>query len=171
MVIRSVRRLSRILLTYSAQVHFRLLTCSVTSLIFVFSLTQAFIFLSRYVMSFPSLFVWLLACLLGGVCQCFRAVYHCWKYARVVDVSLQAYPNAMLEDLAVLGECSPPDRDSSLNLLVLVFGSGAVSLSQADVAFNVLDPSVVEIYWRVVFYHHLSLRLVHLQTLIFTFIG
>ena len=47
--------------------------------------------------------------------------------------------------------------DSSLNLLVLVFVSGAVSLSQVDVAFNVLDLSVVDIYWCVVFHHHLCL--------------
>ena len=38
-------------------------------------------------------------------------------------------------------------RNSSLNLLVLVFVSGAVSLSHShvDVAFNVLDLSVVDI--------------------------
>ena len=36
-------------------------------------------------------------------------------------------------------------RNSSLNLLVLVFVSGAVSLSHVDVAFNVLDLSVVDI--------------------------
>ena len=34
--------------------------------------------------------------------------------------------NMFLEDVAVLGECCPPGRDSSLNLLVLVFVSGAV---------------------------------------------
>ena len=50
MVILSVHRLSCILLTYPAQVHFRLLTCSITSVTFVFSLTQVFVFLSRYVM-------------------------------------------------------------------------------------------------------------------------
>ena len=47
----------------------------------------------------------------------------------------------------MLGECCPPGRDSSLNLLVSVFVSGAVSLSQVDVAFNILDLSVVNIYW------------------------
>ena len=49
--------------------------------------------------------------------------------------------------------------------LVLVLVFGAVSLSQVDVAFNVLDLSVVDIYWCVVLHHHLYLRLVHLQTL------
>ena len=46
----NVHRLSRILLTFPAQVHFRLLTCSITSVTLVFSLTEMFIFLSRYVM-------------------------------------------------------------------------------------------------------------------------
>ena len=42
--------LSRILLMCPALVHFRLLTCSITSVTLVFSLTQMFVFLSRYVM-------------------------------------------------------------------------------------------------------------------------
>ena len=70
-------------------------------------------------------------------------------------MSLQACSSVTLEDVAVLGECCPSGRDSALNLLVLVFVSGAVSLSQLDVAFNVLDLSVVDIYWCVVFHHHL----------------
>ena len=45
----------------------------------------------------------------------------------------------------MLGESCPSGRDSSLNLLVLVFVSGAVTLSQVDVAFNALDLSVVDI--------------------------
>ena len=71
-------------------------------------------------------------------------------------MSLQARSNVTLEDVAVLGACFPSGRDSFLNLLVSVFVSGAVPLSQVDVAFNILD---------------LSLRLVHLQTLIVTFIS
>ena len=85
-------------------------------------------------------------------------------------LSLQACSKVTLEDVVVLGECCPPGRDSSLNLLVLVFVSGAVSLSEGDVAFNVLDLSAVDIYWCVSFHHHLCVRLVHRQTLIFTFI-
>ena len=92
----------------------------------------------------------------GGECPCFRAVCHCWKYARVVDLSLQAYPNITLEHGAVFGECCPSGRDSSFNLLVLVFVSDTVSLSQVDV----LDLGVVHTYWCVVFHHHLCLRLV-----------
>ena len=48
------------------------------------------------------------------------AVYHCWKYAGVVDLSSQACSNVTLEDVAVLGDCRPYGRDSSLNLLSLV---------------------------------------------------
>ena len=73
--------------------------------------------------------------------------------------------------LHLLGECCPSGRDFSLNLLILVFVSGSVSLSEGDVAFNVLDLSVVDIFWCVVFHDHLCLRLVRLQTLIFTFIS
>ena len=45
----------------------------------------------------------------------------------------------------MLGECCPPGRDSTLNLFVLCFVSDAVSLSQVDVAFNVLDLGVLDI--------------------------
>ena len=100
----------------------------------------------------------------------FRALRHCWKYTLVVNLFLHACYNVTLEDVAVLGDSFPSDRDPSLNLLVLVFVSGAISLSQVDVAFNVLNLSVVDIYCRVVFHHHLRLRLFHLQTLSFIFI-
>ena len=56
------------------------------------------------------------------------------------------------------GECCPPGRDSSLNPFVLVCVLDAVSLSQVDIAVNVLDLSVVDIYWCVVLHHHLCLR-------------
>ena len=48
-VIRSVHQLSRVQLMCPAQVHFSLLTCSITC-DFIFSLTQMFVFLSRYMM-------------------------------------------------------------------------------------------------------------------------
>ena len=70
-----------------------------------------------------------------------------------------------------LANAVPPGRDSSLNLLVLDFVSSAVSLSHVDLGFNLLDLSVVDIYWCEGFYHHVCLRLVHLQTRIFTFIS
>ena len=44
-------------------------------------------------------------------------------------------------------------------------------LSQVSVAFNVNDLSVVDLYWCVVFHNLLCLRLVHIQTMIFTFIS
>ena len=78
-------------------------------------------------------------------------------YTQVVDLSLQVYPRVSLEEVAVQDKCCPPGRDSILNFLILVFVSGAVSLSQVDVALNVLDLGVVDIYWCVVFHHHLFL--------------
>ena len=80
----------------------------------------------------------------------FPAECHCWKYA----LSLQECSSVTLDDVAVLRECCTSARDSSLNLLVLVLVSGAGSLSQLDVAFNVFDRSVGDIYWCVVFHHH-----------------
>ena len=62
-----------------------------------------------------------------------------------IDLSLQACSNVTLEDDARLGECCPSSRDSSFFLLVLAFVSDAVFLSQVDVAFNVLNLSVVDI--------------------------
>ena len=66
---------------------------------------------------------------------------------------LKASSNVNLEYVALLGKYCLFGRDSSLNLLVLVFVSVFESLSQVDVAFNVLDPSVIEIYWCVIFHH------------------
>ena len=74
-----------------------------------------------------------------------------------VDLSLQTCSNFTLENVGVLGESCPFRRDSSLNLLVLFFVSGAVSLSQVEVAFNVLDLSVVDMYWYAIFHHHFFL--------------
>ena len=44
-------------------------------------------------------------------------------YACVVDLSLQARSNVTVEDITVLGECYPPGRDSSLNLIVCLLCS------------------------------------------------
>ena len=75
-------------------------------------------------------------------------------------MSLQACASVTLDDVVVLGESCQSGRDTSLNLLVLVYVSGAVSQSQAD-----------EAYWYVVNHYHQCLRIFHLQTLIFTFIS
>ena len=60
-------------------------------------------------------------------------------------LSLQTCSNVTLEDVAVLVECCPSGRDSSLNLLVVAVVSGALSLSQVDVSFNVCYLSGVDI--------------------------
>ena len=49
---------------------------------------------------------------------------------------LQACSNVTFEDVALLGECCPSGRGISLNILVLVIVSGAVSLYQVGVTFN-----------------------------------
>ena len=73
--------------------------------------------------------------------------------------------------VALLGECCSSGRDSSLNLLVLGFFAGALYLSHADVTCNVLDLSVVDIYWCVIFHYQLCFRPARFQNLIFTFIS
>ena len=78
--------------------------------------------------------------------------------------------NVTLEDVAELDDCCPSGHDSSLDHLVWVFVSGAVSLSQVDVAFNVLHLRVVDIYLCIVFHHHLSSSCSS-SVPIFTFIG
>ena len=62
---RSVHRLSHILLTCPAQVHFLLQTCSITSVTFVLFLTQMFVFLSRYVMF--NIFLSILVCVAASL--------------------------------------------------------------------------------------------------------
>ena len=64
-------------------------------------------------------------------------------------LSLQACSNVTLEDVSVLSEFCPSSRDSYLNLLVLVFVSDSVSLSQVDVAFNVLVLSDIDVHTGV----------------------
>ena len=64
---------------------------------------------------------------------------------------LQTCPNVTLTYVGKLGECCLSGSDISLNLLVLVFISGAVYLSQIDVTCTVLYLSVVNIYWCVLF--------------------
>ena len=52
---------------------------------------------------------------------------------------------------------NPSGRDSSLNILVLLFVCGAVSLSQILPLVNVRDLGGVDIYWCAVFHHHVCL--------------
>ena len=65
------------------------------------------------------------------------------------EMSFHACPNVTIEDVAMLSQCYPSGHDSSLNLIVLFFVPGTVSMSQIDVAFNVLDLGVVDIYCMV----------------------
>ena len=57
---------------------------------------------------------------------------------------LEAGSNVILEDVAVLGECCPFGRDS-LSVFVLAVVSGAVSLSQIEIAVTILYMSGVSI--------------------------
>ena len=173
MVIRNIHRFCRILLTCPAQVHFRLLTCSITSVTFVFSLTQMFAFLSPYVIfNIPlSIFVCVVASLFFAWLVSVHASAPYVIAGSTHELQTCFFNHVPLVPLIMsrfLTNFFPSGRDSSLNLLVLVYVTGAVSLSQVGVAFNVLDLSVFDIiYWCVVFH----LRKVHIQTLIFTFIS
>ena len=64
------------------------------------------------------------------------------SYKRVLSSMFLCYA-----DVTVLGVCCPSGCDSSLNLLVLVFISGAVSLFHVDVSLNFPDLCFVDIYW------------------------
>ena len=71
-----------------------------------------------------SIFVRLLACSFPAVgeCPCVRAACHCWKSH---ELKIDLFKDVPMLPLTVLGECCPSGRDSSLNLLVLIFVSGA----------------------------------------------
>ena len=121
-MIRSVYHLSRILLTCLVQDHFRLLTCSITYVTFVISLTQM-IFLSLYVMFniLLTIFVYA-AAILFFIWPISAHVSAPYVIARVVDLCLQACSNVTMEDVIALhGKCYPSGRDFSLNPRVLIF--------------------------------------------------
>ena len=81
-------------------------------------------------------------------------------------MALQTCSNVTPEDVAVFGECCPYGCDSSLNLNVLccifVPGRCSVQRSRTECCY---------IYWCVGFRQQLCLRLIHIQTLIFTFMS
>jgi len=150
---RNVHRLSRILLTCPAQISFRILSYSIMSVTVGFSLifTRCLFFCPGMwclTHCFPSLFVRLLASSLLVWCPWFCAVCYCWKYAWVVDLSLQACSNVWMSL-----KTSPRFANAIHPALILLWislswfcVSGGVSLSKEDVAFNDLDLSVVDIY-------------------------
>ena len=82
-------------------------TKSVTCVIF---LSHMFLFVSWYAMLL-SIFVCAIADMvfiyLTCECPCLRAVFHWLKYARVVDLCLQAGSRVTLEEVAELGEYCP----------------------------------------------------------------
>ena len=124
----------------SDQVHFRLLTCSVTSVNFIFWCLTYF---------FQSLFVRLEACSLSGWWVSMfphpMSLLAVRTSCRFVFSSMsRCYPWKCRDAWA---ESRPSGCDSSLNLLALVVVSGAVPLPLGDVAFNVLYTSSVGMYW------------------------
>ena len=147
----SVHRLSRILLTCPAQVHFHLLACSITSVTFVFSLTQICVLCQYFRFNILlSIFACAACSLLGWWVSMFpghMSLLEVCMSCRLVSSSIF---NIILEDVAVLGEYCTSGGGSSLNLLVLVFVSGTVYIHVLciDVAVNVSC---------VVFHHHAPL--------------
>ena len=82
-------------------------------------------------------------------------------------LTIQAGSNIIPKHITVPGECCPFGSDSSLNLLVLVVASGAVSLPQVDVACDVLDLRAVDVSFSII---NLCLQPFHFLTMVFTFI-
>ena len=85
-------------------------------------------------------------------------------------MSLQADGKVAFEDIPVFGVCRPSCHDSSLYRFVLVLFLEAVALYQVYVAFNIFYPRIVNVYWGVVYNHHLCLCNGHLNTHSPTFI-
>ena len=125
-VIGSVHPLSRILLMCPAQLHIRFLTCLCrVGDLGLFSCPHVMfnILLSIFVCAAGSLFFAYLESAHVNAPYVIAGSTH-------VDLSLQACSNLTLEYFAVLGECCPSGRNSSLNLLVLDCVAGSVSLSK-----------------------------------------
>ena len=100
-VIRSVHRLSDILLTCPAQIYFRLLACSITPVTLVFSLTYMFLFLSWYVMFKIRLSIFVcaaaslfFACVVSAnVSACYMSLLEVRTSCRLVSLSMfHCYP-------------------------------------------------------------------------------
>ena len=148
-MIRSVHRLSRFLLTCAAQVHFWLLTCPITSVTFVFSLTHMFVFCPDMwclTYSFPSLIVRLLACsLLGWWVPMFArrmSLLEVRTSCRLVSSSIsQCYPWRC----RCAGRMLSIRPFSSSSLLVLVFVYGVISLSVGIWLLSLCRWTVIEL--------------------------
>ena len=108
---------------------------------------------------------------LFGQCPGLCTIGHSWQHTGVVHLSLQADGKVAFEDIPVFGVCRPACHDYSLYLFVLVLFLEAVALSQVYVAFNIFYRHIVNVYWGVVYNHHLCLCDVHLKIHSPTFIG
>ena len=106
-----------------------------------------------------------------GQCPCLCTICHSWRHTGVEHLSLQADGKVAFEDIPVFGVCRPACHDSSLYLFVLVLFLEAVELSHVYVAFNIFYQNIVNVYWGVVYNHHLCLCDVHPKTHSPTFIG
>ena len=173
---REVHRSSLRRLICPAQNHFIFLTVLIISMTFVLSLTQMLVFLSLYVMMSILLSIFGLCgrkfvmCLFGQ-CPCLCSICHSWKHTGVVHLSLQADGKVAFEDVPVFGICRPVCHDSSLYVFVLVLFLEAVVMSQVHVALDIFYQHIVDVYWGVVYNHHLCLCDVHLNSHSPTFIG
>ena len=71
----------------------------------------------------------------------------------------------------MFGVWRPARHDSWLYLFVLVLFLEAAALTQVYVAFNIFYQHIVNVYWGVVYNHHLCLCDDYLQTMLPNFIG
>ena len=132
---------------------------------FVLSLIQMFVFLSLYVML--SILLSILVCAAAGlVCACLVGVQVCapCHSTGVVHLSLQVDGKVAFEDVPVFGVCRPACHDSSLYLFVMVLFLDAVALSEVCVAFYIFYQHIVNVYYGVVYNHHVCLCDVHLKS-------
>ena len=124
-----------------------------------------------------SILLSVLVCVAAGlVCACLIGVQvcapcHSWQHTGVVHLSLQVDGKVAFEDVPVFGVCRPACHDSSLYLFVLVLFLDAVALSEVCVAFYIFYQHIVNVYYGVVYNHHVCLCDVHLKTHSPTFIG
>ena len=101
---------------------------------------------------------------LFGQCPGRCTICHSWQHTQVIYLSLQVYVKVAFKNIPVFRVCRPACHDSSLYLFVLVLFLDDVALSQVYVAFNIFYEHIANVYWGVVYNHHLCLCDVHLKT-------
>ena len=167
-------RLSHILLTCPAQTHFCLLTCSIMPMTFVFSLTRTHFFYSAMwcsTYSFPSLFVLLPACsLLGWWVPMFprrmSKLEVRMRYRFVSSSMFQCYPWRCRSTWRMLSIWAWFFIESNC-LGFCLWCCISVPCTRS------FQPSRSVCCWDMLVcrFYHQCLWLVHLQTLIFTYIS